>query len=377
MADKILYTASRSSHIENFHGHYLDEYKQRGFEVHTVTEGKVSLSSVCKSISMPFAKNIFSPLNAITLLKLACVIRHEQYSIISSHATLAGLITRLAARMVRSKATIIHTCHGYLFCDDNSTKAKISIFLERLFAKSTGLLIVMNAEDYEIAQKYHLGKRIVFTHGMGLDTGKFPTVQSDKLHEIRCNMGITEGDFVFLCVGEFSSRKNQEVIIRVFATASKESNIKLLFAGDGKFLADCQQLAQELGCSNNVYFLGHISELNEMYRISDAVVSASRSEGLPFNIMESLYCGVPVIASKVKGHIDLIEHEKNGVLFPVDNAEILADYLRLFADYKSFYSALKSGASLDKKYFLENAQCENISAYKSVEKVANDNLLCK
>ena len=45
-------------------------------------------------------------------------------------------------------------------------------------------------------------------------------------------------------------------------------------------------------------------------------MSASRSEGLPFNIMEAMYYGLAVVASRVKGHTDLLEESGAGLLYP-------------------------------------------------------------
>ena len=49
-------------------------------------------------------------------------------------------------------------------------------------------------------------------------------------------------------------------------------------------------------------------------------MSASRSEGLPFNVMEAMYAGLPVVASDVKGHRDLVEHGTTGLLYPYGDA---------------------------------------------------------
>ena len=57
-------------------------------------------------------------------------------------------------------------------------------------------------------------------------------------------------------------------------------------------------------------------------------MTASRSEGLPFNVMEAMYCNLPVIASSVKGHTDLIEDGVTGLLYPYGDAAACAERIR-------------------------------------------------
>ena len=57
---------------------------------------------------------------------------------------------------------------------------------------------------------------------------------------------------------------------------------------------------------------------------ANAAISASRSEGLPFNIMEAMYTGLPVVASAVKGHEDLIRDGETGLLYPYGDADACA-----------------------------------------------------
>ena len=64
------------------------------------------------------------------------------------------------------------------------------------------------------------------------------------------------------------------------------------------------------------------------YTMADAAVSASRSEGLPFNIMEAMHVGLPVVASAVKGHTDLITDGESGLLYPYDDEAAFAAAVR-------------------------------------------------
>lgn len=62
-------------------------------------------------------------------------------------------------------------------------------------------------------------------------------------------------------------------------------------------------------------FPGYTRELPRYLQMADLAVSSSRIEGLPFNLMEAMAAGLPLAATRIKGHTDLIEPGKNGFLF--------------------------------------------------------------
>ena len=100
--------------------------------------------------------------------------------------------------------------------------------------------------------------------------------------------------------------------------------MKLLLPGDGEQFDACRALAGELGVDDRVVFPGLLSDVRAALRAADAAVSSSRSEGLPFNVMEAMLSSLPVIATGVKGHTDLVEPGVTGLLYPYDDRAALA-----------------------------------------------------
>jgi glycosyltransferase involved in cell wall biosynthesis len=83
-------------------------------------------------------------------------------------------------------------------------------------------------------------------------------------------------------------------------------NTVLLLAGDGALAKKTRRLANGLGVAASVQFLGYLPDTSPYLKACDMAVSASLSEGLPLGIMEALVSGLPVAASRVKGHVDLL-----------------------------------------------------------------------
>ena len=181
-------------------------------------------------------------------------------------------------------------------------------------AGETDLVLTMNRWDYELAKKHRLGQTVAQIPGVGVDFSRFDRVPPGARRRLRKERGVPEDAFVLIYAAEFSKRKSQKVIIQ--AMEHLQEQVKLILAGEGALWEDCRELVQKLGLEDRVLFPGQVRDIPAWYAMADAVVSASRSEGLPFNIMEAMYAGLPVIASNVKGHHDLITDGETGFLYP-------------------------------------------------------------
>lgn len=333
----------------------INALRQNGYTVDTATEGYVKENLVDHSYNLIFQKKIYSPRNIGTINKLSKIIKSNSYDVIISNTTLAGVITRLAIPKLKKKPYHIYICHGYLFNDDNSKKAKLYRSIEKCTSSKIDLLLTMNNDDLEIAKKYVFCKNIQYINGMGIDSNKFPVLSADECNSFRKSLGIKENDFVFLCVAEFSERKNQQLIIKAFSELLKtKPDSVLLFAGNGELLENCKALAEYYEISHKVRFLGYITDTNILYRSAQAIISASHIEGLPFNIMEALECGIPAIVSKIKGHKDLIIDGFNGMLF-ADNDQIGLSEKMSELSNSEIYNKIKKNVFLESKYEVSEA----------------------
>ena len=363
---KILFAASTLSHIENFHIPYLKYFKDNGFEVHIMGKGnnKSPIPYVDKVIPINFEKNMFSFKNFISAFKISKLIKKEKYSTISTHTILASFFTRLGIMLsLKKHPLVINTVHGYLFDEDsNFIKKVIMILAEKFVRPVTDTILVMNSTDYEIAKKYNLYKKNLYSiNGMGINASKFPFSTEENKSYLREKYNIPKDDFLLIYVAEFSKRKNQQFLIDSIKILISEgyNNVKLLLLGDGVLLDDMKQYSKTLGIEDNIIFKGYIKEVCNYYQISDICVSSSRIEGLPFNIMEAMSTGLPIIASKIKGHIDLVDHESNGFLYNFDDIDSFCNYVKMLYSDRSLLTSMGiSSNELSKNYTLESVYPE-------------------
>lgn len=365
MEKKVLFTASTYSHIVRFHRPYLRAFAQQGWTVDAACGGAVMDIPECRRvIPLPLEKSITASANFRAAALLRKELKTEGYALISTHTSLAAFFTRLAARGL--DATVVNTCHGYLFDGDTpAPKRALLLEAERLTARRTDLLLTMNQTDLHIAEKYRLGKTVLPIPGMGVDFAALDACPPTAGELLRSELALPEGAFAVLYPAEFSSRKSQATLLHALTLLPGE--VFLLLPGNGALLGECKALADRLGVAHRVRFPGNVERMAPWYAAADCAVSSSRSEGLPFNVMEAMHVGLPIAVTAVKGHTDLIRDGLNGLLFPYGDARACAGAIRRLWEDKALAEALGRQAREDSgQYRLETVLPQVLEAYQSV-----------
>lgn len=316
MVNKILFCATVDYHFKAFHLPYMKWFKEQGWEVHIAASGKIDLPYTDIKYNIPITRSPFSSSNVRAYKQLKRIISQNDYSIIHCHTPLGGLLTRIAARHARRKGVkVIYTAHGFHFCKGVPIINWLIYYpIERFLSRYTDSLITINQEDYSLATKHRfLAKEIKHINGVGVDTELFKPIDKNKKIQRRISEGYETDEILLFNAGEFNKNKNQKFLIRSMVHILKEiPSVRLILAGEGGLHKECQQLADHLGISNQVTFLGFRNDVANILPMCDVAVAASLREGLPVNVMESMACGLPVVAVENRGHRELVHNDVNG-----------------------------------------------------------------
>lgn len=365
MGRKVLFTASTYSHIAHFHRPYLRAFSALGYTVDVACGGeRVPIPEARRVIHLPLEKSITAPANFKAAAMLRRELKAEEYCLVSTHTSLAAFFTRLAARGLDT--VVVNTCHGYLFDGDTPAhKRALLLGAEKLTAGRTDLLLTMNRCDWEIAQRHRLGRRILSIPGVGVDLESMGAASPAEGAALRSALELPEEAFILLYPAEFSQRKSQRTLLEALALLPKE--VYLILPGSGALLEECRGLAGRLGVAERVRFPGYVGDMAPYYAAAHCAVSASRSEGLPFNVMEAMYNALPVCASAVKGHVDLLREGENGLLFPYGDAGACAGQIERVLWDRDLGRRLGSAAAADAQaYGLRRVLPQVMEAYRTV-----------
>ena len=178
-------------------------------------------------------------------------------------------------------------------------------------------------------------------------------------YELRNSLGLNEDDYVLIEVGELNKNKNQIMAIYAMRELVKEnSNVHLLIVGKGKLRSLYNEKIKEYKLEKNVHLLGLRDDVPNLMKISNILLSLSYREGLPVNVIEGMFCKLPVIATDCRGNRDLVQDGINGHIINLNNVAELVDKVNLIMHNENI---LESDM---KKYSIEMIQKDMQQIYK-------------
>lgn len=324
---KVLLTATVQSHICQFHKPLVEVLHAHGCEVHVAARDNLAeknglkLDFVEKVYDVPFSRSPKSSDNIKAYKQLKKIIDHGNYDVIHCNTPMGGIVTRLASRNVRKPGVkVYYTAHGFHFYQGAPKKNWMVFYpIEKCFSRLTDKIITITEEDYRLAsKKFHC--QVERIHGVGVDEKRYYPVDENTKKRLRKEMGYGEEQKIILCVGELLPNKNQTMAIHMMKEVVKQyPDAQLLLAGNGSEKENLEQEIAKCNLQNNVQMLGYCTHLQDYQHIADVLVSCSKREGLPLNIVEAMLSGTPVVASKNRGHRELIQDGENGFLVDICN----------------------------------------------------------
>ncbi len=183
------------------------------------------------------------------------------------------------------------------------------ITMERVAGRWTDRLVVINDEDYAAALKHRIvpRRRLVLMPGIGLDTAWYSrsSVPAGASTSALVELGIEPGTPVLTVVGEFTQRKRPFDVVAALGRM-RHRGCHLVLLGDGPERPRVEDAIRESGVTGRVHLVGNVEDVRPIVAASNALVLASRMEGLPRCIMEALSLEVPVVSTDARGSADLV-----------------------------------------------------------------------
>ena len=256
--------------------------------------------------------------------KIVEVARGERLDIVHAHYAIphaaAAYFARqlLASRQVSPPPAVITTLHGTditLLGSARSYSEIVAFGIEQ----SDGVTAVsasLKADTYREL-------------GVSCDIRVIPNFIDCASHQRVDAAGIRRrlapgGERLVIHVSNFRPVKRVGAVIDIFSRVRKMVPSRLLMVGDGPDLAEAVRLAQSLNLAEHVQFLGEQDRVVPLLSASDVFLLPSAQESFGLAALEAMSCEVPVVASKVGGLPEVIDHGVTGFLHPPDDLDAMA-----------------------------------------------------
>jgi len=300
-------------------------------------------------------------------LEVLRLIRRDGIDLVHSHGKGAGLYGRLAAR--RAGIPAIHTFHGIHHADYPAGLGRAYLGLERGLARITQAIVhVSESQALEAAGLGLAPAERSHVIVNGIDAARVAGAAMTR-EAARQALQLEPEALVIGTVARFDPVKALDTLLRAFAiVAAAQPDARMVLLGDGPEASRLRSLAAALGIESRVRFPGFIAGASRLLPAFDLYGSASRKEGLPLALLEAMACGLPVVATRVPGHMDVVEQGVTGLLVAPDDPYALGRALRDLMAEPAGRKAMGQGGRqrVQHRFAASRMAAETAGLYRSV-----------
>lgn len=297
----------------------------------TGSEGSLIEEALQSGVRLTILPELVRELNPykdlLAFLKLFFVLRRNQYSVIHTHSSKAGILGRLAAKLAGTPI-IIHTIHGWSFHDYMPNWRKhLFIALERIAARFTHRLIVVTQKDIQKGLQHGIGSPDQYQLiRSAIPLEEFIDTPPSR-NSLRQELGIPLEAPVIGTVGRLSPQKNPFDWLAIAAQiAAQEPNCFFLMVGDGPLRSQVEKRIDNLHLNNRVILAGLRRDVPQLLDSMDVFLLTSLWEGLPRVIPQAMCREVPIVAYASDGVAEIIKHQETGLICPPGKVNLAAQY---------------------------------------------------
>lgn len=182
---------------------------------------------------------------------------------------------------------------------------------------------------------------------------------SDKFQVSKVS-GFSEGaEFKIVVCGRLTAPKKLDRVIRLARRIKDEGlRIKIQLIGDGDLREELMKLSELSGVENVVEFLGFQRNPFPYVKAADMLLSTSGYEGFSLVICEAMALGVPVVATKTAGPMEILDNDRYGLLCEHDDESIYQAVKRMYEDVELRRHYSEVGKERVKKFSVERTMKE-------------------
>ena len=282
-------------------------------------------------VELPLARSASPAAQLHAYAALRRLMRKQHYDLVHAHMPISGFLARLAAREARVPR-IAYTCHGFLFNQPgNPLRRAASYAMERAAGRLTDTFLTVSEAEAADAKRLRIHPNPIAI-GNGRDPAAFHP-DPEARARIRAQLGVPDDRVVVICVSRLVRHKGHPELL---AAMREVQGAELWVVGD-RLPSDhgpsLEPFFANAGLGPRLKRLGYRTDVAALLQAADIFALPSHFEGLPMSVVEAMLCGLPVIATDIRGPREQVVHEQTGLLVaPATTAPLAAALTALAQD---------------------------------------------
>ena len=307
----------------------------------------------CMHYALPVhKKNLFSMLSSVK--QLIVIINKEDIQIVHARSRVPAWIAFFACR--KTKAVLVTTCHGYY----------TSHFFSQAMGFGKRVIAISEVIGRHMVHDFGVPADIVRIIPRSVDLSKFQIKRADK---------DANAPKVITMIGRITPLKGHPYFLKAMSQVVRHMpNVRIQIIGDAppkkkSYKDELIMLSKRLGLASHVEFLGNRRDIPQLLAQSDCLVlSTITQEAFGRVILEAQAAGVPVVATKVGGVVEIIDDGRTGLLvMPKDPEGMSKAIIRILQDpHLSARMVEQSQKRIDERYTIKHMADATLNVYKEV-----------
>lgn len=305
---------------------------------------------------------------ASAFVEIADIIRRERPDMLHLNSSKAGILGAFLGRLLLVPK-IIFTAHGWAFNEDRPDGQKLILKMIHWFTVLFSHQTIAVSEELrrQMDWPFTENKMSVIYNGRSIPDLRSREESRSYLCEQFPHLLSYRHDFWSMTIGELHPVKRHDAVIdAIKKVVETKQDTRHLIIGEGEEREALEAQIEKLNLSENVFLLGSVEEAARYLKAADIFVLASRSEGMPYVLIEALIANIPVVATGVGGIPEVIERDVEGLLTPpLDNKALFEAILSLRNNSELRLKFSENAKVKSKEFTLEKTLESTLALYKA------------
>lgn len=315
-------------------------------------------------VEMPLLERNISLIKDLrSFLFILKTLRKTKPDVFHINSSKMGGLGALAGRIVGIEK-IIFTSHGWAFNEDRP-------YLQKIIIKVLiWITVCLSHQTICVSEKLRLdiksfpfiqNKLVIIKNGID----EFETLPRDTARQ-KLLENSNEKTFLVGAISELHDIKGLDILLKAWSEFIKDHReAKLVIIGEGQQRIYLESTVHIFNIEESVKFVGFLNNARSYITGLDLLVIPSRSEGLPYTLLEAGIVGTPIIATRVGGIPEVIDDEISGILIPPESSSTLFSSLNYLFDNENKRDEIAQALKLrvKKDFSLQTMLKETISLY--------------